>query len=118
MENKKGGGGRDGGEGSVYGFGWDVNDFFFSSRGGHTSSGLDWSSDVCSSDLIMTRVAVPPPRTYTGGCVRWDHLKIEQTDFKIDLRGGHREQGDHEKSGGHSRGRRHTSCGVRRSRIG
>src|SRR5204862_816785 len=27
--------------------------FFFSSRGRHTSSLRDWSSDVCSSDLLM-----------------------------------------------------------------
>src|SRR5207249_5627334 len=29
--------------------------FFFSSRRRHTSSKRDWSSDVCSSDLVMTR---------------------------------------------------------------
>ena len=28
-------------------------DFFFSSRGLHTRYWRDWSSDVCSSDLIM-----------------------------------------------------------------
>src|SRR5699024_11866456 len=28
--------------------------FFFSSRGRHTRSKRDWSSDVCSSDLIGT----------------------------------------------------------------
>src|SRR5690554_3383863 len=27
-------------------------EFFFSSRGRHTSCGRDWSSDVCSSDLM------------------------------------------------------------------
>src|SRR5206468_9477746 len=27
--------------------------FFFSSRRRHTSSDRDWSSDVCSSDLVM-----------------------------------------------------------------
>src|SRR6266849_10107205 len=29
--------------------------FFFSSRGRHTSSPRDWSSDVCSSDLFAER---------------------------------------------------------------
>src|SRR5699024_11557447 len=29
--------------------------FFFSSRRRHTRSKRDWSSDVCSSDLVMTR---------------------------------------------------------------
>src|SRR5207248_8094902 len=32
--------------------------FFFSSRRRHTSSYGDWSSDVCSSDLVERRVAV------------------------------------------------------------
>src|SRR5574342_804627 len=31
--------------------------FFFSSRRRHTSSGGDWSSDVCSSDLLTFRAA-------------------------------------------------------------
>src|SRR5436305_10059232 len=30
-----------------------MNDFFFSSRRRHTRCGRDWSSDVCSSDLMM-----------------------------------------------------------------
>src|SRR5699024_11623344 len=34
-------------------------DFFFSSRRRHTSSKRDWSSDVCSSDLLS--LAFPPP---------------------------------------------------------
>src|SRR5699024_11418313 len=32
--------------------------FFFSSRRRHTRSKRDWSSDVCSSDLEVRRVAV------------------------------------------------------------
>src|SRR5699024_11911745 len=31
--------------------------FFFSSRRRHTRSKRDWSSDVCSSDLLATRTA-------------------------------------------------------------
>src|SRR5437868_13666537 len=30
--------------------------FFFSSRRRHTRSKRDWSSDVCSSDLVMRRI--------------------------------------------------------------
>src|SRR5215204_7368573 len=37
--------------------------FFFSSRRRHTRSLCDWSSDVCSSDLLLPRsVAHPPER--------------------------------------------------------
>src|SRR2546428_6253816 len=32
--------------------GWSVVFFFFSSRRRHTRSDRDWSSDVCSSDLL------------------------------------------------------------------
>src|SRR5690554_6890888 len=32
--------------------------FFFSSRRRHTRCGRDWSSDVCSSDLLITSVGV------------------------------------------------------------
>src|SRR5215475_15225376 len=35
--------------------------FFFSSRRRHTRFSRDWSSDVCSSDLV-----VPPPPAWTG----------------------------------------------------
>src|SRR5260221_8521469 len=35
-------------------FGYVVSSFFFSSRRRHTRSLCDWSSDVCSSDLIVT----------------------------------------------------------------
>src|SRR5215813_10966560 len=34
--------------------------FFFSSRRRHTRCGRDWSSDVCSSDLL-SGVRLPPP---------------------------------------------------------
>src|SRR3989442_10998734 len=33
--------------------------FFFSSRRRHTRCGRDWSSDVCSSDLINTDAMTP-----------------------------------------------------------
>src|SRR3989440_2209191 len=34
--------------------------FFFSSRRRHTRSDRDWSSDVCSSDLIRLRILASP----------------------------------------------------------
>src|SRR5436190_3347811 len=44
--------------------------FFFSSRRRHTRSLCDWSSDVCSSDLLVTggagRMVLAGPATYTG----------------------------------------------------
>src|SRR5256886_4095491 len=33
-------------------------DFFFSSRRRHTRFDCDWSSDVCSSDLLRPRIAI------------------------------------------------------------
>src|SRR5690349_24211022 len=49
---------------------------FFSSGGRHTRSLRDWSSDVCSSDLVMTaRQLVPPVFLLTLGATailaRW-----------------------------------------------
>src|SRR5574342_617520 len=35
--------------------------FFFSSRRRHTSSGGDWSSDVCSSDLVLAPLSAAAP---------------------------------------------------------
>src|SRR5207247_5568809 len=40
--------------------GLNIDLFFFSSRRRHTSSPRDWSSDVCSSDLIANGLGVPP----------------------------------------------------------
>src|SRR3712207_7379375 len=34
--------------------------FFFSSRRRHTRYWRDWSSDVCSSDLQLAAIALPP----------------------------------------------------------
>src|SRR2546421_2357006 len=43
--------------------------FFFSSRRRHTRSDRDWSSDVCSSDLLAAAVLPPPisAGTISGG---------------------------------------------------
>src|SRR5215813_15620920 len=38
--------------------------FFFSSRRRHTRCGRDWSSDVCSSDLILGFGAARTPEWY------------------------------------------------------
>src|SRR5260370_13436814 len=38
----------------------DSHIFFFSSRRRHTRFKCDWSSDVCSSDLLATRLATLP----------------------------------------------------------
>src|SRR5207249_2451371 len=42
--------------------GWFIVFFFFSSRRRHTKSKRDWSSDVCSSDLIAGRRSPLSPR--------------------------------------------------------
>src|SRR5205085_5750540 len=39
--------------------------FFFSSRRRHTRFDCDWSSDVCSSDLVRLRIWRPATRTVT-----------------------------------------------------
>src|SRR5436305_8782447 len=39
--------------------------FFFSSRRRHTRCGRDWSSDVCSSDLISSGFVAPSGCTHT-----------------------------------------------------
>src|SRR5690554_7004235 len=45
-----------------------MSSFFFSSRRRHTRCGRDWSSDVCSSDLIARRIVAVAPQ----------HVKIHQ----------------------------------------
>src|SRR3712207_9130822 len=44
--------------------------FFFSSRRRHTRYWRDWSSDVCSSDLISTRPVEPLTRTRSPVLIR------------------------------------------------
>src|SRR6476661_4394150 len=45
--------------------------FFFSSRRRHTRFKCDWSSDVCSSDLV-DRKAHRDPLTGVGNLLAWD----------------------------------------------
>src|SRR3989442_10094554 len=47
--------------------------FFFSSRRRHTRCGRDWSSDVCSSDLMIRR---PPRSTLFRSPLVWDVFAI------------------------------------------
>src|SRR5256886_7415306 len=50
--------------------------FFFSSRRRHTRFDCDWSSDVCSSDLVFD--AVPPvlkEAAYGIGCTTWEVVR-------------------------------------------
>src|SRR2546429_381091 len=50
--------------------------FFFSSRRRHTRCSRDWSSDVCSSDLVLqvTRILISitiPSRSCCGGTLKY-----------------------------------------------
>src|SRR5207253_6217571 len=50
--------------------------FFFSSRRRHTRWPRDWSSDVCSSDLVLVNVfhiGVDRGKTFTK---TWDHFLL------------------------------------------
>src|SRR5439155_13586761 len=51
--------------------------FFFSSRRRHTRWPRDWSSDVCSSDLIMTGAPVPEGADSV--------IRVEDTDRGSDV---------------------------------
>src|SRR2546427_8334424 len=54
--------------------------FFFSSRRRHTRFDCDWSSDVCSSDLVAH------PQRF-GGRGALEHLRIEQAPVLAQLIG-------------------------------
>src|SRR5690606_39635311 len=51
--------------------------FFFSSRRRHTRFSRDWSSDVCSSDLVLLAASGdigpndPVPMEYVGQAIKW-----------------------------------------------
>src|SRR2546422_8324476 len=49
--------------------------FFFSSRRRHTRCSRDWSSDVCSSDLVAIKGPLPPP---VGGGIRPLNVTLRQ----------------------------------------
>src|SRR5438034_3117277 len=51
--------------------------FFFSSRRRYTRSLCDWSSDVCSSDLVYQLRRQPPPFAFTQFC--WTRKSLPPT---------------------------------------
>src|SRR2546428_6482854 len=53
--------------------------FFFSSRRRHTRSDRDWSSDVCSSDLVR-RVTPPPTIIPTSG---WKLTHVDRKSTRL-----------------------------------
>src|SRR5207302_6878171 len=58
--------------------------FFFSSRRRHTRFSRDWSSDVCSSDLVLADVVRPASTRFMGPPRRgpfWDRwLRVYYAD--------------------------------------
>src|SRR2546426_6707912 len=56
--------------------------FFFSSRRRHTRLQGDWSSDVCSSDLITAAELRTDPQRYAGQVLRWtlQFISTQQAD--------------------------------------
>src|SRR6266576_1781699 len=59
--------------------------FFFSSRRRHTRSLRDWSSDVCSSDLLDPRVQDVPGQAGQGGgrVMTADGLEVRQSSASV-----------------------------------
>src|SRR2546429_2351968 len=63
--------------------------FFFSSRRRHTRCSRDWSSDVCSSDLLILAVAhleqqVKLLAQVLGGSLHaWIHLDFERPSLRF-----------------------------------
>src|SRR6266705_4417081 len=60
--------------------------FFFSSRRRHTRSYGDWSSDVCSSDLVTRRLpasehAGPVAKRCSGGCITSTPCALGERDL-------------------------------------
>src|SRR5258707_5247733 len=49
-----------------------IDFFFFSSRRRHTRYWRDWSSDVCSSDLVVARDRAPPHLAVALACPALD----------------------------------------------
>src|SRR5699024_11930842 len=70
--------------------------FFFSSRRRHTRSKRDWSSDVCSSDLITLRstkirtldgalTIVPNSKLTSTPITNWTRMNMRLCQFKLGL---------------------------------
>src|SRR5699024_11352775 len=60
--------------------------FFFSSRRRHTRSKRDWSSDVCSSDLVIEFAGHSARKRHGPGRTVFIDLDIEATRQRIDDR--------------------------------
>src|SRR3546814_1784441 len=45
--------------------------FFFKQRTAYEVRISDWSSDVCSSDLRVSKISVPPPRAASDCTTAW-----------------------------------------------
>src|SRR2546430_4178626 len=58
------------------GRGYERFDFFFSSRRRHTRFDCDWSSDVCSSNLVRYLTAVTPAQreAFDSAAAQWERL--------------------------------------------
>src|SRR5690554_7701866 len=57
--------------------------FFFSSRRRHTRCGRDWSSDVCSSDLVVDGVDAAPEQAGLAARVgHHHHAVLAQTSLQ------------------------------------
>src|SRR5438067_6162284 len=59
--------------------------FFFSSRRRHTRSKRDWSSDVCSSDLLRTRVGAGLDQRCGGAAAKVDQQIPEAAQQILDI---------------------------------
>src|SRR5690606_40549552 len=58
--------------------------FFFSSRRRHTRFSRDWSSDVCSSDLLCCSLAPPghaPDESGRSACAQFDSIRAFRKDI-------------------------------------
>src|SRR5260370_31912859 len=62
--------------------GWFSNFFFFSSRRRDTRFKCDWSSDVCSSDLMIRR----PPRSTLYPYPSWSRTACTETTQQVVIR--------------------------------
>src|SRR2546422_9974112 len=69
--------------------------FFFSSRRRHTRCSRDWSSDVCSSDLLHRRIKSNVQHQRQAAAVPGGH---EPEDERADR--AHRQRGGERQSGG------------------
>src|SRR5699024_11941626 len=61
--------------------------FFFSSRRRHTRSKRDWSSDVCSSDLISVQIAMKLKRIVRNnidGIIEPKHIYLYKIPEDVD----------------------------------